>query len=79
MQNPESNFNFITAMPPEQPTQQPDKQPEPSLWQTLLKLIAALITIAVILFLCVIVLGYSAGWAIKAVNWAIYQWTISQL
>lgn len=76
MQNPESNFNFIPAIPPEQPqTQQPDKQQEPSLWQTLLKLIGALITVAIILFICVIVLGYSAGWAIKAVNWAIYQWS----
>lgn len=76
MQNPEANFNFIPAMPPEQPQpQQPEKQPEPTLWQTLLKLIVALITIAVILFLCITALGYSAGWAIKAVNWAIYQWS----
>ena len=67
-------------MPPEQPqTQQPEKQPEPSLWQMLLRLILALVAVAVILFFCVIVLGYSAGWAIKAVHWAIYQWTISQI
>lgn len=76
MQTPEANFNFIPAMPPEPPqNQQPEKQPEPSLWQTLLKLIVALITIAVILFLCITALGYSAGWAIKAINWAIYQWS----
>lgn len=76
MQTPEANFNFIPAMPPEQPQpQQPEKQPEPSLWQTLLKLIVALVTIAVIMFICIIALGYSAGWAIKAVNWAIYQWS----
>ncbi len=72
MQNPESNFNFIPLSDQTTP-ENTNKQPELATWQKVLRVTVSVFAIVVIIALCIVALGYSVGWAIKAVTWAISQ------